>query len=140
MAGGSFFCSLDGLERPSVPLRRRCQVCGAETRPGLDLGHQPVGDLILDAAQLREPETYYPMQHFHCDECGLTQLGFVVDPEIVYKITKALFLPSNRILLSGFCWHKARMPSANAGTRKLVERNALVIVAAPASNVSNASR
>lgn len=62
-----------------------CQICGAETTPGLDLGHQPVGDLILSAAQLNEPETYYPMQLHHCFSCGLTQLGYIVDPAVVYK-------------------------------------------------------
>jgi SAM-dependent methyltransferase len=62
-----------------------CQICGATLRPGLDLGHQPVGDLILDRAQLNEPETYYPMQMHHCDTCGLTQLGYIVDPDVVYK-------------------------------------------------------
>jgi hypothetical protein len=62
-----------------------CQICGNEARPGLDLGHQPIGDLILDRAQLGEPETHYPMQMHHCDTCGLTQLGHIVDPDVVYK-------------------------------------------------------
>ena len=35
--------------------------------------------------QLHEPETAYPLQLFHCLECGLCQLGFTVDPAIVYK-------------------------------------------------------
>lgn len=62
-----------------------CQICGAKPVPGLDLGHQPVGDLILHKAQLSEPEVLYPMQLFHCPECGLCQLGFIVDPAVVYK-------------------------------------------------------
>ncbi len=72
-------------ERRDEPIPVPCQICGAVTRPGLDLGLQPVGDLILDRAQLSQPETYYPMQMHHCDECGLTQLGHIVDPDIVYK-------------------------------------------------------
>jgi hypothetical protein len=63
----------------------RCQICGASTIPGLDLGHQPVGDLILSQAQLNRPETFYPMQLFHCLKCGLTQLGYIVNPKVVYK-------------------------------------------------------
>lgn len=70
-------------ERAGRPLT--CQICGATPAPGLDLGHQPVGDLILHQAQLNEPEILYPMQLFHCPECGLCQLGFTVDPAIVYK-------------------------------------------------------
>jgi SAM-dependent methyltransferase len=53
--------------------------------PGLDLGHQPVGDLILSAGELNQPETHYPMQLHHCGDCGLTQLGYTVDPAVVYK-------------------------------------------------------
>ena len=62
-----------------------CQICGTETVPGLDLCMQPVGDLILSRSQLNGPETFYPMQMHHCTSCGLTQLGYIVDPDIVYK-------------------------------------------------------
>ena len=65
--------------------RIRCQVCGSKTVPGLDLGHQPVGDLVLSRAELNKPETFYPMQLYHCVDCGLTQLGYTVDPRVVYK-------------------------------------------------------
>jgi C-methyltransferase C-terminal domain/Putative zinc binding domain/Methyltransferase domain len=70
-------------ERAPQPLK--CQICSSPLTPGLDLGHQPVGDLLLTAAQLNEPETFYPMQLFHCLDCGLCQLGYTVDPAIVYK-------------------------------------------------------
>jgi SAM-dependent methyltransferase len=53
--------------------------------PGLDLGHQPVGDLVRTAAQLNQPETFYPLQLFQCVDCGLCQLGFTVDPAVVYQ-------------------------------------------------------
>ena len=63
----------------------RCQICEMVTVPGLDLGHQPVSDLILTRAQLNRPETFYPMQLHHCPDCGLTQLGYIVSPKVVYK-------------------------------------------------------
>lgn len=62
-----------------------CQICRAPTEPGLDLAMQPVGDLILTGAQLNRPETFYPMQMHHCGECGLAQLGYIVNPAVVYK-------------------------------------------------------
>jgi hypothetical protein len=34
---------------------------------------------------LNRPETYYPLRLEHCFECGLTQLSYIVDPEVVYK-------------------------------------------------------
>ena len=67
------------------PPRIRCQICRGKTLPGLDLGHQPVGDLVLSRAELNKPEAFYPMQLFHCTDCGLTQLGYTVDPRVVYK-------------------------------------------------------
>ncbi|HVF41095.1 MAG TPA: class I SAM-dependent methyltransferase [Gemmatimonadaceae bacterium] len=63
----------------------RCQICRAVTTPGLDVGPQPVGDLVLSRGQLNQPETFYPMQLHHCPKCGLTQLGYIVNPRIVYK-------------------------------------------------------
>ena len=73
-------------QRGDQPRPVRCQICGStNTMPGLDLGHQPVSDLILSRAQLNQPETFYPMQLYHCLECGLTQLGYVVNPKVVFK-------------------------------------------------------
>lgn len=63
----------------------KCQICASPTVPGLDLGHQPVSDLILSRAQLKQPETFYPMQLHHCPTCGLTQLGYTVNPKVVFK-------------------------------------------------------
>ena len=73
-------------ERSAGARTPRCQICSSSSLvPGLDLGHQPVGDLILSQAQLNEPETFYPMQLFQCLDCGLCQLGYTVDPAIVYR-------------------------------------------------------
>ncbi len=63
----------------------KCQICGTVTVPGVDLGNQPIGDLVLSRAQLNQPETYYPLKLQHCPECGLTQLSYIVNPKIVYK-------------------------------------------------------
>jgi len=68
-----------------APEQRGCQICGGRLLPGLDLGHQPVGDLVRTAAQLNQPETFYPLQLFQCVDCGLCQLGFTVDPAVVYQ-------------------------------------------------------
>jgi hypothetical protein len=73
-------------ERAAGAHTLRCQICSSPSLiPGLNLGHQPVGDLVVSPAQLNEPETRYPMQLFQCVDCGLCQLGYTVDPAIVYK-------------------------------------------------------
>ncbi len=71
------------IERIAPPVK--CQICGTQPTPGLNLGHQPVGDLIVHQARLNEPEVFYPLQLFHCPACGLCQLGYTVDPAVVYK-------------------------------------------------------
>ncbi|MFQ5614971.1 MAG: methyltransferase domain-containing protein [Anaerolineales bacterium] len=70
-----------GGEAVPVP----CQICGAETVPGLDLGHQPIGDYVLTQQQLNQPTTLYPLKLCHCMACGLTQLSYITDPKVVYK-------------------------------------------------------
>ena len=72
-----------GRERDTDSVR--CQICDSETVPGLDLGHQPVSDLLVSSTELNEPETYYPLKLRHCLECGLTQLSYIVPPSVVYK-------------------------------------------------------
>jgi SAM-dependent methyltransferase len=67
------------------PAQVKCQICGSVTIPGVDLGNQPVGDLILSTSQLNQPETYYPLKLQHCMNCGLTQLSYIVNPKVVYK-------------------------------------------------------
>jgi hypothetical protein len=69
---------------PSGKLER-CQVCGSKhLRLVIDLGHQPLCDSMLTEAQLDRPETHYPLRLFRCEECGLTQLDYVVDGSVVY--------------------------------------------------------
>ncbi len=67
------------------PAQVKCQICGTATIPGVDLGNQPIGDLVLSPSQLNQPETFYPLKLQHCPECGLTQLSYIVNPKIVYK-------------------------------------------------------
>lgn len=76
---------LPGRPDPAPPEPIACQICGGETVPGLDLGHQPIADLILAPTELNRPETHYPLRLHHCPGCGLTQLGYVVDPSVVYR-------------------------------------------------------
>ncbi|MDQ3042476.1 MAG: methyltransferase, partial [Acidobacteriota bacterium] len=71
--------------RGDSPANIRCQICGGITVAGVDLGNQPVGDLVLTRRQLNQPETFYPLKLQHCLNCGLTQLSYIVNPKVVYK-------------------------------------------------------
>jgi len=74
-----------GARKGQAPRPVLCQICGQATVPGLDLGSQPVSDLILSERELNQPETHYPLRLHHCGACGLTQLSYTVPPRVVYK-------------------------------------------------------
>src|SRR3989338_293771 len=64
----------------------KCQVCsGSKLHKFLSLGHQPVPDVFLTKEQLNEPETYYPLDVYFCEGCCLVQLGYAVDPQILFR-------------------------------------------------------
>jgi hypothetical protein len=52
-----------------------CQIRGASTVPGLDLGHQPIGDLLIDGAGQNEPETFHYERIFEVEERHLWHRG-----------------------------------------------------------------
>ena len=51
---------------------------------------RPPPDEFKTAEQLRQPDTYYPLQVWICEDCGLTQIGYVVAPEIFYQNISSL--------------------------------------------------
>lgn len=51
----------------------------------LDLGFTPPADQFIRKDQLNEPETYYPLDVYVCDNCGLVQLGYIVSPEVLFR-------------------------------------------------------
>lgn len=65
---------------------KNCRMCGSVSlRQFLNLGFTPPADSFLRPDQLREPETHYPLEVCQCSACGLTQLNYVVSPEILYR-------------------------------------------------------
>lgn len=64
----------------------KCRACKSKNLYNfLDLGNQPPSDQFRNPEKINEPVTYYPLNVAICDECGLVQLGFVVDPVILYQ-------------------------------------------------------
>ncbi len=51
----------------------------------LDLGSTPPADQFLREDQLSDPEVFYPLQVMMCEDCGLAQLGYTVDPTVLYQ-------------------------------------------------------
>lgn len=63
----------------------QCQICAShDLVPVLSLGHQPVVQAYLTNKMLHEPEVRYPLNVVFCGTCGLTQLDYIVSPEVVF--------------------------------------------------------
>ena len=57
---------------------------GSRLETYLDLGATPLADGFLKADQLHKPEAVYPLAVALCQDCGLSQLTHVVNPELLY--------------------------------------------------------
>lgn len=63
----------------------KCRLCGAQLVHKLvDLGMSPPCESFLPASEIGNPETYYPLCVFVCDECLLVQLPEHVAPENIF--------------------------------------------------------
>lgn len=63
-----------------------CRMCkSVSLQQFLDLGFTPPADQFRRREQLREPDIYYPLDVMLCTNCGLSQLSYVVSPEILYR-------------------------------------------------------
>lgn len=64
---------------------KNCRMCQSENLyKFLDLGFQPPSDMILSENDLNEPELLFPLNVLQCENCGLTQLGYAVNPKLLY--------------------------------------------------------
>jgi len=62
-----------------------CRMCKSQNIfQFIDLGFAPLTDGILNEVERNEPEVYYPLQIFQCSNCGLSQIGYIVNEEIRY--------------------------------------------------------
>lgn len=67
-------------------MKTHCRICGSSNLfLFLDLGYTPPADQFLRQDQLNEPETYYPLKVFICENCHLAQLSHTVPCEVLYR-------------------------------------------------------
>jgi hypothetical protein len=53
-------------------------------QPVLSLGHTPLANSLLTAAQLDSPEATYPLEVVFCPTCTLVQVTETVPPEVLF--------------------------------------------------------
>ena len=54
-------------------------------KPFFDLGETALANSFLKKEALDKPEPKYPLKVFFCEDCGLSQLVHVVEPEILFR-------------------------------------------------------
>lgn len=65
---------------------KHCRICkGSSLQPYLDLGFTPAADSFIREQGLQQPETHYPLVVYLCNDCGMSQLGYTVPPDILYQ-------------------------------------------------------
>lgn len=72
-------------ERPLSRVRSVCRACGvARLTRFLILGPQPLANANLTALEQVRDERSFPLDVYFCENCSLTQLADVVDPEVLF--------------------------------------------------------
>ncbi len=76
------------MGKPMINAGRRllkCRMCGSDRLyEFLDLGFNPPADGILSEEDKNYPEVFFPLKVCQCEDCGLTQLSYAPNPEILY--------------------------------------------------------
>jgi SAM-dependent methyltransferase len=65
---------------------KACRIChGSSFQRYLNLGFTPPADSFIRVQGLQQPEVYYPLEVCLCLDCGISQLGYTVPPDILYQ-------------------------------------------------------
>jgi len=63
-----------------------CRVCNSTNLSKyLNLGKTPLANSLVKPEQKNEKEDFFPLEVLFCNNCNLSQLSVVVDPEILFK-------------------------------------------------------
>lgn len=64
---------------------KECRVCkNKQLKKVLTLGPTPLANAFLTEKQIDEPESFYPLDVYFCNNCSFVQLGHVVSPEVLF--------------------------------------------------------
>lgn len=90
------------MTQNSQPIRN-CQVCKSDKlTPKLFLGYVPPVNTMRPINKPLGEENAYPLEWFRCESCGLVQIGFEVDPNILFPPEYPYLSGTTRILRENF--------------------------------------
>jgi hypothetical protein len=80
-----------------------CQICGSDDlRSALFLGYLPPVNSMRALGELADEEPWYPAELLACPHCHLAQLGFAVEPAILFPPGYPYTSGSTRVLRDNF--------------------------------------
>lgn len=80
-----------------------CQICNSEKmHKFLSLGSHPNPDGFLTEETIKNPEPYFPLDLFFCENCSLVQLGYSPDPKLLFTDNFIYTTGSNKGLVDDF--------------------------------------
>ena len=63
-----------------------CRVCNSRNMfKFLSLGPTPLANKFIKKEHLNEEEIYYPLDAYFCEECFFVQIGYVVNPKVLFE-------------------------------------------------------
>ena len=82
---------------------QKCQICNSNRMHNfLSLGHHPNPDGFLSEEKLKEPEIYFPLDVYFCEDCKLVQLGYSAPPELLFTESFIYNTSSSKELINNF--------------------------------------
>lgn len=64
----------------------KCRICKSkDLKQFLNLGKMPLANSFLKNEDLTKPELKFPLRVLFCGNCGLSQLGEVVNPDLLFR-------------------------------------------------------
>ena len=87
----------------SSVLLQRCQICDSTNlESALFLGYMPPVNQMREVGDRPDEQPSYPAELIHCRNCGLVQLGLIVDPAILFPPEYPYTSGMTRILHENF--------------------------------------
>jgi SAM-dependent methyltransferase len=80
-----------------------CQICdGRNLRSAVFLGYVPPVNTMLPVGSTPVAELHFPLEMLRCDDCTLVQIGYEVDPRILFPHSYPYLSGTTRILRDNF--------------------------------------
>ena len=81
----------------------QCQIChGTNLESIMYLGHVPPVNAMLSTDSNADAELRFPLEMLRCNDCTLVQIGYEVDPEILFPHSYPYLSGTTRILRDNF--------------------------------------